>query len=334
MGRLGQSQPLAPRRDRARPGLASVSRLRRTAGCGRRCGTASVHRPRGGRGLRIRDARLPNDRRSAPLGSRGPLGLSALCARRQPLPPGRAPALRAGPAIDPDGALAADDDPHPAPRGIDRASQARAVREVRRGRPAHPLPTELRQAARPARGAKTLGGAATRSPRAPERLVRRGVAAGLISAIVISRDDGTRILPTVRSVVEQRCDEPLEVIVVTSGTGDAAALVRRHFANVTVVELEHPALPGEARNAGLSLARGDYISFPGSHVELPQGSLAARIAAHDLGYAMVTGSIVNGTDTPAGWASYFLDHAWYMSGRPSGELSGPPAHCSYMREPL
>ncbi len=160
------------------------------------------------------------------------------------------------------------------------------------------------------------------------------MAAGLISAIVISRDDGTRILPTVRSVVEQRCDEPLEVIVVTSGTGDAAALVRRHFANVTVVELEHPALPGEARNAGLRVARGDYISFPGSHVELPQGSLAARVRAHKLGHAMVTGTILNGTRTRAGWASHFLDHSTALPGRPSGVLDVPPMQCSYERNAL
>jgi glycosyltransferase involved in cell wall biosynthesis len=160
------------------------------------------------------------------------------------------------------------------------------------------------------------------------------VAARVISAVVISRDDGARILPTVRTVVEQRCEEPFEVIVVTSGTGDAAALVRRHFPNVTVIELEHPALPGEARNAGLRAARGDYVSFPGSHVELPPDSLAARHRAHELGYTMVTGTILNGTRTRAGWASYFLDHSTALPGRASGMLESPPMHCSYERDAL
>jgi glycosyltransferase involved in cell wall biosynthesis len=156
----------------------------------------------------------------------------------------------------------------------------------------------------------------------------------MISAIVISRGDGARILPAVRSVVEQWCDEPFEVIVVVSGTGDAAALVRREFPEVTVVELVRPALPGEARNAGLRVARGDYVSFPGSHVELPPCSLAARVRAHRLGYAMVTGTMLNGTRTVAGWASYFLDHSTALPGRPSGELEGPPMHCSYERAAL
>jgi len=47
---------------------------------------------------------------------------------------------------------------------------------------------------------------------------------------------------------------------------------------------------------------------------------------------MVTGSIVNGNRSRAGWASYFLDHSSAMPGRPSGELMGAPAHCSYVRE--
>jgi hypothetical protein len=56
--------------------------------------------------------------------------------------------------------------------------------------------------------------------------------------------------------------------------------------------------------------------------------------AHDLGYAMVTGTTLNGTRTWAGWASYFLDHSSVLPGRPSTELTGAPAHCSYRRSAL
>lgn len=155
-----------------------------------------------------------------------------------------------------------------------------------------------------------------------------------LTAIVIARDDQDRIERAVAAVVAQELPAPFEVIVVVSGADATARIVRERFPQVRLVELEGVALPGRARNAGLALARGDYVSFPGSHVELPPGSLAARLSAHEDGHAMVTGSLRNGTDTPAGWASFILDHAWSLPGRPSGQLDGPPAHCSYTRDAL
>jgi glycosyltransferase involved in cell wall biosynthesis len=135
-------------------------------------------------------------------------------------------------------------------------------------------------------------------------------------------------------VVSQDVSEPFEVIVVSSGTDRTASIVRERFPAVTVVELDKPALPGEARNAGLAVARGGVITFPGSHIELLPGSLAARLRAHRRGYAMVTGVVTNGTPTPAGWASYFLDQSETLPGHPAAEFNGPPGHCSYARLPL
>lgn len=166
------------------------------------------------------------------------------------------------------------------------------------------------------------------------RTIEEPACGPVLSAVVISRDDEARIARAVASVVNQGCSEPFEVIVVTSGTDRTAEVVRDKFPEVTLVELPRPALPGEARNAGLRLAHGAYVTFPGSHVELLPGSLAARLRAHRLGYTMVTGEALNGTRTWAGWASYFLDHAQNLPGQPPGVLDGPPAHCSYARGPL
>jgi glycosyltransferase involved in cell wall biosynthesis len=156
-----------------------------------------------------------------------------------------------------------------------------------------------------------------------------------LSAIVIARNDEATIERSLRAVADQECDEPFEVIVAVSGTDRTAAVVRERFSDVTLVDLGERALPGQARNAGLRVARGDYVSFPGSHVELPPGSLEARLRAHrESGCAMVTGTVRNGTTTRSGWASYFLDHGTALPGRPSGPLAGAPAHCSYARDAL
>ena len=154
----------------------------------------------------------------------------------------------------------------------------------------------------------------------------------VLSAIVIAQDDEDTIERSVRSVVNQEVPVPFEVIVVVSGTDRTAEIVRDRFPDVALIELPGRVYPGEARNAGVRAARGDFVSFPGSHVELLPASLTARVRAHEQGYPMVTGSIINGSRTRSGWASYFLDHSTALPGRASGELRGPPAHCSYARD--
>jgi glycosyltransferase involved in cell wall biosynthesis len=124
------------------------------------------------------------------------------------------------------------------------------------------------------------------------------------------------------------------VIVATSGSGGAADIVRQRYPKARVIELEHPALPGEARNAALRIARGRYVACPDSHLVVEPGGFASLVRAHERGYAMVTGTVLNGTRTPAGWATYFLDNAGLLPGRPAGPLGMPPIRCSYLRQPL
>nr|MBA2470319.1 glycosyltransferase [Chloroflexia bacterium] len=167
----------------------------------------------------------------------------------------------------------------------------------------------------------------------PDRAREAGDAVAL-SVIVIAQNDEATIAASIAAIAGQECPEPFETILVASGTDRTAAIVRDGFPAVTVIELPKPALPGEAHNAGLRVARGTYVTFPGSHVTIAPGSLQSRLRAHRRGYAMVTGVTENGTRTPAGWASYFLDHADGLPGQGPAELNGPPAHCSYARLPL
>jgi N-acetylmuramoyl-L-alanine amidase len=156
----------------------------------------------------------------------------------------------------------------------------------------------------------------------------------LLSVVVISGDDEDVIERSLSAIQSQVTDFGVQVIVVTSGTDTTAAIVRAQFPGVELVVIDHPALPGEARNAGLARARGRYITFPGSHIELVPGSLAARVERHREGWAMVAGNVHNGTATPAGWATYFLDHARSLPARPSERLQFAPGACSYLRAAL
>jgi glycosyltransferase involved in cell wall biosynthesis len=158
--------------------------------------------------------------------------------------------------------------------------------------------------------------------------------APVISVVVIAYNDEALIERAIGAAVAQECPEAFEVIVSSSGNGRTAELVRSRFPGVPVVQRRGRALPGAARNAGLRIARGEYVAFPGSHCELMPGNLAARIRAHDEGHAMVMGAINNGVPTPTGWASYFLDHSERLPGRPAGPLHEAPATCSYLRSAL
>ena len=111
-------------------------------------------------------------------------------------------------------------------------------------------------------------------------------------------------------------------------------MVRSEFPAARLIELDHAALPGEARNAGLRAARGRYVTFPGSHVTVSAGALHACVRAHRMGYAMVSGTMLNGTTTWSGWASYLLDNSTVLPGRTSQPLTNPPIRCSYLRDAL
>ena len=151
-----------------------------------------------------------------------------------------------------------------------------------------------------------------------------------ISAVVIARDDRGVIDRSLGALVTQDVGDEFEIIVVCSGTDGTSEHVAAAYPTVRCIQLPHHALPGEARNAGLWAARGEYVTFPGSHVWLRAGSLRARLDAHEQGWELVTGSVLNGNPTLAGWASYFLDHATQSPSQPPGEYEGVPGHASYV----
>ena len=157
-------------------------------------------------------------------------------------------------------------------------------------------------------------------------------AAPAISAVVIAQNDVAVIDRSLRALTSQVVDDEFEIILVGSGSDETVAYAHRYYPELRCVQLPAPALPGEARNAGLWMARGEFVTFPGSHVWLQPGSLAARLRAHDEGWDLVTGAVINGNTTRAGWASYFLDHAVQNPSRASGEFHGVPGHVSYLAE--
>jgi glycosyltransferase involved in cell wall biosynthesis len=82
------------------------------------------------------------------------------------------------------------------------------------------------------------------------------------------------------SVVEQGVSD-LEIIVIDDGSSDdSAAIARSHRGPVTCVSQPNAGI-SPARNAGVRLARGEFLAFLDADDVWTEGSLAARFAVFD-----------------------------------------------------
>lgn len=81
----------------------------------------------------------------------------------------------------------------------------------------------------------------------------------MISIIIPCHNDGRYLLDAVRSAREQTCSRK-EIIVVDDCSDDAATIeIMKHLGEVRVISLPHRQGPSAARNAGIAVARGEYI---------------------------------------------------------------------------
>jgi glycosyltransferase involved in cell wall biosynthesis len=153
-----------------------------------------------------------------------------------------------------------------------------------------------------------------------------------ISVIVCSYNSRRKIDHSLSSLRDQEFDEPYEVIVVDSGTDDAAEYVRKAYPEVRVVRSEERLWPGLARNAGVRVARGEIIAFLPDDGVARRDWLRRRVAKHREGYEAVGGAITNGTPWhPVGSAGYYLEYSALI---PAEDVLGEQAipHClSYDR---
>lgn len=141
----------------------------------------------------------------------------------------------------------------------------------------------------------------------------------VLSAVVMAYRNERTVLQSVRSLVEQRSDEPFEVLLVASGGDRSAELVRGHFPEVLVHQSRSRLTPGAARNVGIRLAGGDLIAFLAADCLASPGWIATRIAAHRSGHEAVAGAMSHaGRNTLAARAALFSTFPSRLTSRPAG----------------
>jgi glycosyltransferase involved in cell wall biosynthesis len=101
------------------------------------------------------------------------------------------------------------------------------------------------------------------------------VTAPLVSVIVPVYNSGRFVGATLESIFAQDY-EPTEVIVVDDGSADDSAEVARSFDGVRVLRQPNQG-PAAARNAGLKVAQGEFISFVDSDDLLLPTKLSSQV---------------------------------------------------------
>jgi glycosyltransferase involved in cell wall biosynthesis len=127
-----------------------------------------------------------------------------------------------------------------------------------------------------------------------------------LSCVVLDLGSEAGLVEAVRSLVAQ---SPAEVVVVSSGGGDAAGRLRAAGLEVPVVAHEHRLFAGGARNAGIAHTRGRWVAFMAADCIAQPGYVAGRLHAHHDGAPVVAGAMVNAhPSSRSACASYLLLH--------------------------
>lgn len=148
----------------------------------------------------------------------------------------------------------------------------------------------------------------------------------MISVVVMGYHNEATIVAAVRSLVEQRADEPFEVVVVVSGGDGSAAAVRAAFPDLVVVDEAERLLPGGARNRGVAATRGGIVAFLAADCVATPGWIQARIDAHRARDSAVASAVTTADPQTVCARAHTYDlYCARLPGRPAGWVDGDPA---------
>jgi glycosyltransferase involved in cell wall biosynthesis len=117
-----------------------------------------------------------------------------------------------------------------------------------------------------------------------------------VSFVIIAYNEQENIRRCVQSILGQSSPCPFEIIVVDDGSVDRTAEVLAEVAsgvpNLRAVSLGRNQGRGQARQAGISAARGELIAMVDADIVIPPHWLTRVLAALDTGYDAVGGIAV------------------------------------------
>jgi len=154
-----------------------------------------------------------------------------------------------------------------------------------------------------------------------------------VSVIIPSYQARETIRDCLQSLRSQNFVGDFEVILVDSSHDGTHRLVEREFSEVRITHFEKRKYCGDARNVGISVARGKIIAQIDADCRAAPEWIERIIKAHESEYPAIGGAIANGNpESMVGWAAYFCEYSQWMPEQSAGwmlDIAG--ANMSYKR---
>ena len=142
----------------------------------------------------------------------------------------------------------------------------------------------------------------------------------VVSVIVAAYNSASHLTRCLDSL-QQQTYRDFETIVVNSSQETRTAEVVSAYPEVQFLQIPHRLFPHAARNAGVSLARGQLLAFTDADCQADPDWLAQLVATHAAGHEIIGGCIDSRAESWVSRAIYVLKYAPYQRSRPAGPIN-------------
>jgi glycosyltransferase involved in cell wall biosynthesis len=154
-----------------------------------------------------------------------------------------------------------------------------------------------------------------------------------VSVIITTYQAQKTVSTCLDSLIGQVCDIPFEIIVIDSSTDRTPEIVKQ-YPQVRMVHFDSRKYCGDARNAGIRMARADILACLDADCIVDPAWITRIDLAHQSPHKVIGGSIANAL--PAGlvsWAAYFIEFTPWLPGTPPGKtMDVAGANVSYKKD--
>jgi glycosyltransferase involved in cell wall biosynthesis len=156
----------------------------------------------------------------------------------------------------------------------------------------------------------------------------------MLSVIIPCYNAEKTIEDCLLSLENQRTDNDFEIIVVDSSSDNTPEIIKEKFPSIKLFKFSKRKFPGDARNIGISVAKGEIIAFFDADCRADKKWVDEILKAHQMPYLAIGGVVVNGNpESLISWAYYFCECNLYMPNTKKREVDDLPGlSVSYKKE--